>query len=148
MDIKEYIKKNYESNLEGVMKEIFSSLYDKFFPQEYNINTENTYEKQISSFYNRKVRVHLPNNKYSIGLMDEEGSNIKIVNNQKLNFALLTGDKFYYYNKNMQSIFYRENNSRIVKLITKDNYEENKANISLIKDYVLLNEEKFEPKFE
>lgn len=150
MDIKEYIKINYESNLQGVMKEIFSSLYDKFFPREYHYNTdvEDTYVSKTSSFQNRKVRVHLPNNKYSIGLMDEEGCNIKIINNQILKFALLTNDKIYYYNKELHSIFYREDKSRIVKLITKDIYEDNKANICLIKDYVLIDDNKFEPRFE
>lgn len=142
MSIKEYIKIQSDICENIIMKNLFLKLKNKFYPIVYENNYDDNYkidvDKKINSnnaFNKRKVRVYLDNNKTSLGLIDSDGYDIKIVNNEKLEFQMICEGISYYYNKTMERMFYRETNSRLIHVINKDNYKEHKSNINFIKDY-------------
>ena len=143
MNIKEYIKLQSEVCPNSVVKTVFNNLLDIFYPKplpkvepkQIPFYPSKTVKKEEDSFSKRKVRVSkMPNGKPSIGLIVEDG--IKLPNKQMLTFALCDyyGRTFYY---GLERLFYRDNDSRILTMIDKSNYEENRENVEVIRDCVL-----------
>lgn len=148
MNIKEYIKIQADKCQNEVMKGIFVDLVDKFYPKPKPVTEvkaitwQPAAKTEESSFSKRKVRVHqMPNGKPCIGLIDEDGLGIKLPNNVHLDFMLVDDSKIYYY-YGLEHLFYKASNSRIVYMIDKDTYDEHRANVECIKDYILLPTEK------
>lgn len=151
MNIKEYVKIQTELCSNILMKELFIKINNKFNPiiikeTEVKYNTVSNIKEKNDNFIKRKVRVHIDVNKTSIGLIDIDNYGIKLPNNKYLEFAMVENGICYYYNRELERVYYKEYNSRIVKLITIDNYREHKANIAFMNDYI-WREEKFMPRF-
>lgn len=134
MNIKEYVKEQAKSCKNEIMKEIFIDLVDKFFPKpkpktEYN-GTTIYLPSNKNTTYLRRVLVKTDSKNY-VGLIDEDGHDIKLPNNQKLEYQLVchseTGTFTYY--TGLNEIFFKEKDSRILKPITYENYLDHKSNI-------------------
>ena len=146
MNIKEYVKIQADICQNDVMKGIFVTLVDKFYPKpkpqaETKLLEWKPANKTANdNFSKRKVRINkMPNGKPCIGLVDVDEMGIKIPNGY-LTFVLV--DEFkntYYYGK--EHLFVRKENSRMVYMIDKNNYEEHRANVETVKDYVLYADE-------
>lgn len=125
------------------MKCIFVSLKQKFFSTPVDKSKSVVvYDKpsvtktvNTDNFYKRKVRVHLPDGKASIGLIDSDGYDVKLPNKQKLTFCMVSDGISYYYG--FERLFYKESNSRIVHMIDGSNYQQHYANVCWVKDYAL-----------
>lgn len=149
MNIKEYIKIQADECKNDSMRVIFTSLKEKFFPTPIDKSKSVVvYDKPVTvnktvntdNFYKRKVRVHLPNDKTSIGLIDSDGYDIKLPNKEKLTFCMITDNISYYYG--FERLFYKESNSRIVHMIDASNYQKHYANVCWVKDYALEDNER------
>lgn len=143
MNIKEYIKIQADVCQNDVMKSIFVTLVDKFYPKpKQQTETKLLEWKPVSkssndNFYKRKIRVHqMPNGKPCIGLMDSDNLGIKLPNNVHLEFSLADETKTSYF-YGLEHLFYKNDNSRIVYMIDKNNYNEHRANVETIRDYCL-----------
>ena len=147
MKIKEYIKIQAEKCQNEVMKEIFIDLVDMFYPkpkQSTNTNLvpwEPVSKASNDNFYKRKVRIQkMPNGKASIGLIDSDEMGVKLPKKEHLDFALVDENKTTYY-YGLEHIFFKKDKSRILFMIDKNNYNEHRTNVELIRDYVLINNE-------
>ena len=140
MNIKEYVKKQSTNCKNEIMKEIFIDLVDKFFPkpkpQTYNTTAitsiTNAMDKlKKNTVFSRRVLVKTPGGKNYVGLIDEDGYNIKLPNNKTLEYQLVchsqTGTFTYY--SGLDNIFFREKDSRIIKAIELSNFLEHRSNI-------------------
>jgi hypothetical protein len=153
MNIKEYVKIQAEKCENAVMKEIFIDLVDTFYPKpvkktvttSYSWNPVSKETKTANdNFYKRKVRIqNMPNGKPSIGLINEDGFDIKLPKQEKLEWVLCDekGVTYYY---GLNRVFFKTKDSRIVYMVNKSNYNAHRANVETIRDYVLENGEVIE----
>lgn len=151
MTIKEYVKIQAEHCNNVLMKEVFIKINNMFNPiiiQESEFKYESSVKSKTTTdnFYKRKVRVHLDTNKTVIGLIDIDNYGIKLPNKKYLDFGLVEDKTCYYYSRDLERVYYKEHNSRIVNMITTENYKEHKANIHFMRDYI-WKEENFIPRF-
>lgn len=154
MTIKEYVKIQSECCNNILMKDVFIKINNIFNPiiiKETEIKYESvsknkTNNSEKDNFYKRKVRVHLDTNKTTIGLIDVDNYGIKLPNKKYLDFCMVEDKVCYYYSRELGRVYYKEFNSRIVNLITTDNYREHRSNIHFMRDYI-WEEEKFMPRF-
>lgn len=149
MNIKEYIKIQASECQHEVMKTVFVSLKNRFFPEpivptkSLIVNDkEPNIKKTISKddMFKRKVVVNLGDNKRAIGLVDKDGYDITLANKDKLEFKMISENHTFYYG--YERLFYRENNSRIVNMIDSSNYQRFYSDICWVKDYALEDNEK------
>lgn len=144
MNIKEYVKIQADICNNESMKVIFCRLKEVFYPTPVDnskalipytpvSNIKNTSSE--NSFYKRKVRINLPEGKSCIGLINSDGYDIKMAGNKILEFEMVCDKTSYYYSKDLERIFFKEFNSRIVHVVDKNNYKEHRSNIAFIGDY-------------
>ena len=151
MNIKEYIKIQAQECSHDVMKKVFISLENQFFPKpieksksivvhETKSNDIKLKPSSYDTLFKRKVVVNLPDNKKVVGLIDNDGYDIKLANKSTLEFKMISGEHTFYYAN--ERLFYRENNSRVIKMIDQSNYQKFYSDICWIKDYAMDEKEK------
>lgn len=145
MKIYEYIANQAKSCEHSVMKELFISL-DRKFNQIEESKTTNTSEiikklqEKINSndnLYKRKVRVQTSKHIFTLGLIDKDGYDIHLSSGVTMEYLMYCDNVSYYATDD--NFFYKEEDSRIVKLIDETNYKKHKSNIYFMRDYIERN---------
>lgn len=146
MKIFEYIETQAKDCKHDIMKEVFISL-DRRFNQKIenktNVNVSDIIKKlqekinNDDNLYHRKVRVQTSKNTFSLGLIDNDGYDIHLSSGITMEYLMYCDDVSYYATDD--NFFYKEEDSRIVKLIDETNYKKHKSNIYFMRDYIERN---------
>lgn len=142
MNIKEYIKLQAEKSEDKLVQIVFLDLKEKFFPKPiekkssigFDLTQKPKIKKSISDrvLVRKKGSENIYNN--AIGTI-KSNNDIDLNDGSSMIFQLTDTEGTYY--TYLGDFYYKDKNSKIVNKIEDVESEKHKANISMIKEYIL-----------